>query len=83
MRRTYIRAQPDPGHSAEGVAVAASYQMNPRTGTPYKARGIAHTAKTERTVEISFTPAEARKLVEDWISFGLFGRHGRVVDTKP
>lgn len=78
-RPTWIAATSDPdGNEVAGVAVVASYQTMPHTERPYKLRGDASTAKTRRKVEFALTRDEARKVVEDWVSMGLFGRHGRI-----
>jgi hypothetical protein len=45
-------------------------------------RGVSFTDKTERHIDLRLTDDEARKLVRDWVSMGLFGKHGRVVTTE-
>jgi hypothetical protein len=84
VKTAYIAAVADTScaHSGTGTAVVGSYQTSPQTGRRYKVRGVAHTPKMARQVEVALTHDEARKLVQDWISFGLFGRHGRIV-TSP
>lgn len=78
----YIRATADTTNEVKGVAVVGSYQMSPPTERPFHVHGDASTAKTRRLVEVALTRAEAQRLVQDWVNMGLFGRHGRVVQTK-
>lgn len=80
-RRLYTRATADLTHAVNGVAVVGSYQTAPPTDSPFKVHALLRTAKTERYIEVALTRLEARKLVEDWVSMGLFGRHGRI-ETK-
>lgn len=70
-RRLYTEAQADPQRQSEGVAVVGSFQTLPATDRPFKVRGVSFTPKTRRDVVVSLTEDEARKLVRDWVSFGL------------
>lgn len=83
MKTAYIAAVADTSraHSASGTAVVGSYQTMPQTARPYKVRGVAHTPKTARHIEVALTQDEARALVLDWIAFGLFGRNARIVSS--
>ena len=67
----------------EGTTVG-SYQMTPPTTAPFNVRGegVSESSKTIYDVCISLTREQAQKLCQDWIKMGLFGAHGRVVQTK-
>jgi hypothetical protein len=82
MRKQHIDAIADERRASNGVAVVASVQTLPETRKPYHVRGVSFTDKTERHIDLRLTDDEARKLVEDWVSMGLFGKHGRVVKTE-
>lgn len=61
-----------------------SVQQFPATGRPYKIRahGTSASGKTYYRVEVFLSQDQAKKLCEDWVSMGLFGRHGRIITTE-
>lgn len=83
-RAQYLVALADAEQTDDrGVAVVGSYRTYPTSEALFILRAVAHTDKTERYVTVGLTRDEARKLVRDYVSFGLFGPHGRIVDTPP
>jgi len=80
-RRQHLSAVADSTRAVDGVAVIASFQSYPPTGRPYRLRARSDTAKVTRYITVALNADEARKLVADWLSMGLYGRHGRIEST--
>lgn len=90
-RRQWIEARADAKRSAkvtrhgttQNVPVVGSFQSSPSTGTPFKIRAVGHSdsGMTRYDVVVELTRDEALKLCEDFIAFGVAGRHGRI-ETK-